>query len=141
MALAIAETHEPLRPRNISVPSYRPTQKGGCTSTVRQLGPGSGEGQHMSTVCGFRRLYRSGSRRPINRAGSGPSADVLMGVQRRNGYVVAEHGLPADPLVTQLGRRLAHSAPLTVEERRHIEHRVTRPHVIDRPGQFLGEDR
>jgi hypothetical protein len=32
MEMAIAETHEPLRPRNISVPSYRPTQTRGCTS-------------------------------------------------------------------------------------------------------------
>src|SRR5918996_2371199 len=37
-----------LRPRNLSVPSYRPTQKEGCTSAVRQLASGSGEGQHTS---------------------------------------------------------------------------------------------
>ena len=50
----------PLRPRNISVPSCRPTQKGGCTFPMRQLVPGSGEGQHTSTVCDSRRLSRSG---------------------------------------------------------------------------------
>jgi hypothetical protein len=44
-----------------------------------------------------------------------------MGVQRRSGYLVAEHGLPADPIVTQLGYRLAYSAPLTLEKLLHIE--------------------
>src|SRR4030095_897905 len=38
----------PLRPRNILVPSYRPTQQEGCTSSMRQLASGSGEGQHTS---------------------------------------------------------------------------------------------
>jgi hypothetical protein len=38
-----------LCPRNISVPSCRPMQTRGCTRGVRQLGPGSGEGQHTST--------------------------------------------------------------------------------------------
>jgi hypothetical protein len=45
--------------------------------------------------------------------------------------------LPAHPLVTQLGRRLAHSPPLTVEERRHIERRPSFEHIIDRAGQLL----
>src|SRR4029434_5773682 len=34
----------PLRPRNISVPSSRPPQQGGCTLSVRQFASGSGEG-------------------------------------------------------------------------------------------------
>jgi hypothetical protein len=33
----------PLRPRNRAVPSYRPTQQGGCPFCVRQLAAGSGE--------------------------------------------------------------------------------------------------
>src|SRR5215813_2021425 len=46
------------RPRNISVPSYRPTQRDGCTSGVRQLVPGSGEGQHTGTVDDYHRVER-----------------------------------------------------------------------------------
>jgi hypothetical protein len=69
MALAIAETHEPLRPRNISVPSYRPTQQRGCTFSVRQFASGSGEGQHTSSWCDHRRMSRSRSGCPINRRG------------------------------------------------------------------------
>jgi hypothetical protein len=92
---------------------------------MRQLGSGSGEGQYTVTIRDCRDQDRSGSKRPIKRAGSRPSADVLMSVQRRSGCIVTEHGLPADPIVTQFGYRLASSAPLPVEECRHIEHRVT----------------
>jgi hypothetical protein len=57
----------PLRPRNISVPSYRPTQQGGCTFSVRQLASGSGEGQHTSPLGDHRHMFRSRSGCPINR--------------------------------------------------------------------------
>jgi hypothetical protein len=40
---------------------------------------------------------------------------VLLGVPRRRGGIVAEHGLPADPLVPQCGRRRAHAAPCRLE--------------------------
>jgi hypothetical protein len=47
-----------LRPRNLSVPSYRPIQKDGCTETVHQLVPGSGEGQHTGTIDDYHRMDR-----------------------------------------------------------------------------------
>jgi hypothetical protein len=40
-----------LRPRNDSVPSYRPIQEAGCACRARQLVPGSGERQHTRTLC------------------------------------------------------------------------------------------
>ena len=93
--------HRPLRPRNVSVPSYRPRQRGSCTSPVHQLVPGSGEGQHTSTVCDSRRLYWSWSRRPIKRSGSGNGAYVLLGVRRRTEFIIAQRCRQADPMVTQ----------------------------------------
>jgi hypothetical protein len=78
-----ATRHAPRRPRHLSGPSYRPTQQGGCTSAVRQCVPGAGEGPHTATVCGCRRVSRSGSRRPIQRAGAGYRASGRMGVRRR----------------------------------------------------------
>jgi hypothetical protein len=69
MALASAEAHEPLRPRNISVPSYRPPQQGGYTVAVRQCASGSGEGQYTSSLCDQRRMARSRSGCPSNRRG------------------------------------------------------------------------
>jgi hypothetical protein len=93
--------HRPLRPRNVAVPSYRPMQRRSCMSPMRQFVPGSGEGQHTSTVCDARRRCRSWSRRPIKRAGSGNRADGLIGVRRRRACIVAERCLQAHPVVTQ----------------------------------------
>src|SRR6266511_4455139 len=45
-----------LRPRNVSVSSYRPIQRSGSTCSVVQLEPGSGEEQHTSTVGDYRRI-------------------------------------------------------------------------------------
>jgi hypothetical protein len=42
--------HAPSRPRNTFVPSCRPTQQRGAGVCVRQLVPGSGEGQKMERV-------------------------------------------------------------------------------------------
>jgi hypothetical protein len=56
MALAIAEPHESLRPRHISGPSYRPTQKGGDTFSVRQFAAGSGEGPPTASLGDHRRM-------------------------------------------------------------------------------------
>ena len=72
--------HGSLRPRNISVPSCRPMQKRGYTCGVRQLGPGSGEGQHTSTLSDQHRMSRSQSGCPINREGSENNAYVLLRV-------------------------------------------------------------
>src|SRR5262245_20049664 len=47
-----------LRPRNRSVPAYRPTQREGYMETMRQLVPGSGEGQHTETVDDLHRMER-----------------------------------------------------------------------------------
>jgi hypothetical protein len=58
-----------LRPRNLSVPSYRPTQQGGCTCAVRQCASGAGEGQHTFPWCDHRRMERSQSGCPIHRSG------------------------------------------------------------------------
>src|SRR5712691_8846027 len=43
-----------LRPRNLSVPSYRPIQRSGSTYIVVQLEPGWGEEQPTSTVGDYR---------------------------------------------------------------------------------------
>jgi hypothetical protein len=64
-----ATLSRPLRPRNILVPSYRPTQQGGCTCSVRQLASGSGERQHTSPLGDHRHMARSRSGWPINRRG------------------------------------------------------------------------
>ena len=58
-----------LRPRNLSVPSYRPTQKGGGTFAVRQFAAGAGEGQHTFSWCDHRRMSRCQSGCPITRSG------------------------------------------------------------------------
>jgi hypothetical protein len=61
-----------LRPRNLSVPSYRPIQRSGSTHRVVQLEPGSGEEQHTQAVCDERCvIYRSESGCPIKAQGSG----------------------------------------------------------------------
>jgi hypothetical protein len=65
--MAMAETHEPLRPSNIAGPSYRPSQQGGCTFAVRQCASGVGEGPHMSSWGDHRRRCRSRSGCPIHR--------------------------------------------------------------------------
>ena len=59
MGMVGAENRQygPLRPRNVSVPSYRPSQKEGCTGCVRQLVSGSGKGQHTSTTAVFSWLW------------------------------------------------------------------------------------
>jgi hypothetical protein len=75
--------------------------KEGLHICVRQLGSGSGEGQHTVTIRDLRPMDRSESRRPIKRAGSGQSAYVLMSVRRRKRCLMAEHGGQAAPIVTQ----------------------------------------
>jgi hypothetical protein len=108
---------------------------------VRQLVPGSGEGQHTVTISQSRQLDRSRRRRPIKRAGSGHIAYVLMGVRRRTEATVAAHGRQAEPMVPQLGRRLACSAPLAMKKCVQIEHHPTFQHVRDRTGELMGQDR
>jgi hypothetical protein len=120
------------------MPSY---SQEGLHVSVRQLASGSGEGQHTVTISNFRHLDRSGSRRPIKRAGSGHSAYGLMSVRRRNGCISAEHGCQARPWATQLDRRLACSPPLTLEKDVEIEHHVSFQHIIDCSGQLMRQDR
>jgi hypothetical protein len=83
--MVMASTERPsqdlLRPRNRSVPSYRPTQRSGYTGPVRQFVPGSGEGQHTLMVFDQRRMVRSRSGRPIKAEGSGIRAYMLVCVQ------------------------------------------------------------
>ena len=64
-----------------------------------------------------------------------------MGVRRRTGRIVTEHGRQAEPIVTQLGRRLACSAPLAMEKLVQIEHYPAFQHVIDGTREFMGQDR
>jgi hypothetical protein len=92
---------------------------------MHQLVPGSGEGKHTSTVCDSRRLCRSWNRRPIERSGSGNRASVLIGVRRRREVIVAERCLQANPVVTQLGGRLAYSTPSLVEKLVQIERGIS----------------
>jgi hypothetical protein len=80
MEMAIAEARESLRPRNLSVPSYRPSQQGGCTLSVRQFASGSGEGQHTSSLCDHRRMSGAGAGVQSTAEGLGVVAYVLLGV-------------------------------------------------------------
>jgi len=107
---------------------------------VHQFVPGSGEGQHTSTVCDARRLYWSWSRRPITRAGAGNGAYGLLGGRRRTEGSMAERCRQADPLVTQFGHRLAHAAPSRVEKLIPIERRIALEQVIHRPCLCMGQD-
>ena len=108
---------------------------------MRQLGLGSGEGQHTGTISNFRPMEQSESRRPIKRTRSGPRAYVLKSVRRRKKAIMVEHGCQAAPIVTQLGYRLACSPPLAVEKGITIEHHSPFQHVIDRPGELMRQDR
>jgi hypothetical protein len=54
---------------------------------------------------------------------------------------MAEHGRQANPIVTQLGGRLAYSPPLTLEQSAEIERYAPFQHVIDSPGQLMGQHR
>ena len=82
MAMASAEKRQcgSLRPRNLSVPSYRPMRSGGSTQRVCQFVPGSGEGQHTLTVSDARHISRAGADVQSNAKGSGQSAYVLVRV-------------------------------------------------------------
>ena len=108
---------------------------------MRQLVPGSGEGQHTGTSGNFRHMTRSESKRPIKRAGSRHTAYVLPSVHRRTQSSMTEHGCQVQPIMTQLGRRLAYSPPLTLEKDVEIEHHVSFQHIIDGPSQFMRQDR
>ena len=54
---------------------------------------------------------------------------------------MAEHGGQAPPIVTQLGSRLTCSPPLPLEKGVELERDSPFQHIIDRPGQFMGQDR
>src|SRR4030095_2670 len=141
MVLAIAETHEPLRPRNISLPSYRPTRQGGYTFSVRQFASGSGDGQHTSTLGDHRRMSRSRSGRPINRGGlrgHGLCAPGRSLTQRDTHGRALLAGLPrARPV-----RRQAHPLrSLCLEKSVHIKGLLAFEPVIDGPPALLGSER
>jgi hypothetical protein len=72
MASAEKRSSGSLRPRNLSVPSYRPMQSSGSTLRVRQLAPGSGEGQHTCTGSNARHISRAGADVQSKAKGSGP---------------------------------------------------------------------
>jgi hypothetical protein len=79
----------PLRPSNLSVPSSRPTQRGGGTCPVRQGVPGAGEGQHTSREHDACRKYWSRSRGPIQGPGS---KDNGLGAPGRSQTPPVHHG-------------------------------------------------
>ena len=141
MGLAIAETHEPLRPRNISVPSYRPTQQGGCTCSVRQFASGAGEGQHTASLGDHRRRSRSRSGCPSNRRGlrgHGLCAPGRSLTQRNT------HGralLAGSPRACPVRPQAHPLRSLCLEKRVHIEGLVAFAHVRDRTPPLLGQER
>jgi hypothetical protein len=96
-----ATLHRPLRPRNISVPSYRPTQQGGCTFSMRQLASGSGEGQHTSPLCDHRRMYRSPSGCPIKRRGLRGHGLCALGRSLTQRDHISERSPQAHPVCVQ----------------------------------------
>ena len=53
-------------------------------------------------------------------------------------YIGVKHGRQAGPLVTQVGRRLTCSPPLSREQLVHIEPRVTPQQVGHRTGSCMG---
>jgi hypothetical protein len=138
MAMAIAESRVPvfcaletyLYPHAVLL-------KGGATrlrAPVRfRFGGGAAHGHH-------RELLPSGAEREqasnqTHRVG----AQVLCAHERSSTQAV-HHGrarLPGSPIVTQFGRRLAYSPPLTLEKGVEIEHHVSFQHVIDGSGQLM----
>ena len=140
MALAIAETHEPLRPRNISGPSSRPTQQGGCTFAVRQGASGSGEGQHTASWCDHRRMERSRSGCPSNRRGLRGHG---LGAPGRSLTPRTKHGraLFAGAPRAQPVRPQAHPLrALRLEKLGHIEGLWACEPGIDGTPQLLGQE-
>ena len=99
------------RPRNGSVPSYRPTQTVGRHLCGRPSGSGAGAGQPTGTLRDVRPRDRSASRRPSQGAGAGPSAAGRRRVRRRQerpqGSARGPGGAQRGP-----GRLQAPSAPL-----------------------------
>jgi hypothetical protein len=112
MAMASAEKHgcNPLRPRNISVPSYRPMQSSGSTPCVGQFGPGSGEGQHTCTGSDARRMCRAGADVQSKAKGSGQQClcALLRSLTQRDKESTT---CQATPVMVQFGVRLTRSAP------------------------------
>jgi hypothetical protein len=85
MTSAEKQPSGPLRPRNISVPSYRPTQRGGCMRCMRQFVSGSGEGQHTlpGATLAVGRGQGAGAHVQSTAQSSGRKAYALLGVHRR----------------------------------------------------------
>lgn len=74
MAMASAEKRQggSLRPRNLSVPSYRPRHRGGSTLRVCLGVPGSGEGQGTWTGREAGHIARAGADVQSTAKRSGP---------------------------------------------------------------------
>jgi hypothetical protein len=67
----------------------------------------------------------------------GQRAYARFRIQGRSEPDIAAHDMQAEPVIVQLGDRLIRTAPLPVEELRHIEHGIAFKHVIDRSRQFM----
>ena len=116
---------DPLRPRNLSVPSYPPTQREGSAVIARQLVPGSGEGQHTSTKRDSRRRQRSRSGCSINRRGLRGHGLCAHGRSLTQRDTSCQALSPGSPRVRPV-RRWAHPLrSLRMEKLVQIERRVT----------------
>jgi hypothetical protein len=54
---------------------------------------------------------------------------------------MAEHACEAEPIVTQFGRRLTYSPPLTLEKGGKIKYHLPFQPIVDRPGELMSQDR
>ena len=91
---AVVRLSAPSKHRCPLLPSYAQARR---PISRRQCAPGAGEGQPTGTMRHLRPRDRSASTRPITRAGAGHRASGLMGVRRRTGGSMAEHGCQARP--------------------------------------------
>jgi hypothetical protein len=99
------------RPRNRSVPAYRPTPTPGGTLVCAREAQGWGRGSPRSPGRAGRSRDRSERRRPSTRAGAGQRASGRTRVRRRPRCQRAAHGGQAPPMGTPGGGRRA-SLPL-----------------------------
>ena len=90
---------DPLRPRNRSVPAYRPPQRGGCRGQVRQVGTRLERGAAHRNRVDQRQMCWSSSGRPINAPGSGTKASRRLCGRRRQVGTLPERDRRLLPLV------------------------------------------
>jgi hypothetical protein len=129
-----------LRPRNIAVPSSRPTQTRGCTSACASEAQVRVRGSTRSPAGTFAPKTGAGASVQATAQGQGkaPMGSGAFGDARQ--ATPAAHDGQAEPMVTQFGRRLTCSAPGTMKKGVEIDCYPPWSHVIDRPGSGMGQD-